>query len=79
LDDVGGYAISTDKHYVACSTRKGKLKIWRISDAKLVFDAQVAKKLFPISYDSNAGRFLFADADIDKMTWLQAVQLSTPN
>lgn len=79
LSDVCSYSVSTDKHYVACSTDKGKLKIWRISDAKLVFDSQVGKGWIPVRYDSKTGRFLFADADIDKTTWLQAVQLPNPN
>ena len=77
--DVGSYSVSTDNRYAACSTDKGKLKIWRISDTKLVFDSQVGKRWFPVSYDSKATRFLFADGDIDKMTWLQAVQLPNSN
>jgi WD40 repeat protein len=77
--DVGGYVISADNRYVACSTDKGKLKIWRISDANLVFDSQVWERSFPVSCDSKTGRFLFANADFDKLTWLQAVQLPNPN
>jgi hypothetical protein len=49
-----------------------------LSDAKLVFESQVGKGPFPVSYDSRRRHFLFADGDVDKMTSLQAVELQIP-
>lgn len=75
--DAGDIVVSADDRFVACSTGKGRLMIWRLSDAKLVFEANVGKRWFPLAYDPNENRFLFADNDVDKMTSLQAVELET--
>jgi hypothetical protein len=71
------YAVSTDQHHVACATFGGRLMIWQTVDSKLVFESQIGNGPFHISYDSNKARFLFADGDTDKMTWLQAIQIET--
>jgi hypothetical protein len=63
--DVYDFVVSTDARYVVCSTNKGKLMIWRLPDAKLVFESQVGKRWVPLAYDSKAERILFADGDID--------------
>ena len=71
------YAVSADQRYVACATFGGKLMIWQTVDSKLVFESQIGNRPFHISYDSKKARFLFADGDADKMTWLQAIQIET--
>jgi hypothetical protein len=76
--DALDFVVSADNRFAACSTIKGKLMIWRLSDAKLVFESQVGKGPFPVSYDSRRRHFLFADGDVDKMTSLQAVELQIP-
>jgi len=77
--DARDFFVSADTRYVACSTDQGKLMIWRLPDAKLVFESPVGKRWFHIAYDSKTGRILFADGDIDKVTSLQAIELAKPH
>jgi hypothetical protein len=77
--DVHDFVVLANTCYVACSTRNGKLMIWRLPDAGLVFETQVGKRSFHLAYDSKTGRILFADGDIDKATSLQAIELAKPH
>lgn len=74
-NEVLDFVVSKDNRYVACSTYEGRLLIWQLPNAKLVFESKVGKGLFRVAYDSKMGRFLFAGGDIDKATSLWAVGL----
>jgi WD40 repeat protein len=65
--DTREAVISGDKRYVSCSNDGGKLMVWRLTDAKMVFQSQLGKKAICIADDPKAGRFLVAESDSDKM------------
>lgn len=77
--DVFRYVVSPDGRFVACSTDTGRLKIWCLPKAKLVFEAQVGKGPFGLMYDPKNQRFLFTEESPDKTTRVKAVEVKTAN
>lgn len=76
--DVGDFVVSRDNRFIACATYKGKLMVWRLSARERVFESQAGSRWIRLAYDPKTDRFLFADGDIDKVTSLQALELTNP-
>jgi WD40 repeat protein len=72
--DTREAVVSGDKRYVTCSSNDGKLMVWRLADAKMVFQTQLGKNAICIVDDPKAGRFLVAESDPDKTSRLEAAK-----
>jgi hypothetical protein len=70
------FAVTTN-HYVAATTWKGELVIWRLSDGKEIFRKKMAERYGYLTYDPDEDRILWADALSTKSLKAVRIQASS--